>query len=132
MDYKMIRWRILFVFVSCLFIWCNEWSKINCNYQIYLRTFYANWDTLSTDERLDIKKRDEEKLPFSFFHTHSDFEWMYTKSLYFWTTMKWIIPCFFTLAFASTGPKAHLDRLLLFGAHAFGCFGLFYFKIHLF
>lgn len=96
----MIRWRILFVFVSCLFMWCNEWSKINCNYQIYLRTFYANWDALSTDERLDIKKRDEEKLPFSFFHTHSDFEWMYTKSLYFWTTMKWIIPCFFTLAFA--------------------------------
>jgi sensor histidine kinase YesM len=100
MECEMIRWRIFFVLISCILIWCNEWSKINCNYQIHLRNAHFDWDSLSIDERISMKQKDEEALPFSFFHTHSDFNWMYDQSLSFWTTMKWVIPCLFTLLFA--------------------------------
>jgi hypothetical protein len=100
MGREMKKWRVIFVLMSCLLIWVNDWSKVNCNYQIHLRNSNPDWESLSTDERVAIKKRDEKNLPFSFFHTHSDYFWMYEKNLSFWTTMKLTIPIFFTCCFA--------------------------------
>ncbi len=96
----MIFWRFLFILSSCIIIWLNEWSKVNCNYQIHLREVHQNWDVLLLEEKIAIKASDEANLPFSFFHTHSDFDWMYKRNLSFWTSMKWAIPVFFTLSFA--------------------------------
>lgn len=100
MEQKMNTWRLMFVLFSCILIWLNDWSKVNCNYQIHIRSANTNWESLSLAERVSFKKQDEQNLPFSFFHTHSDFHWMYTKSLSFWATMKWVTPVFFTLCFA--------------------------------
>jgi len=96
----MIRWRVIFVLCSCILIWSNEWSKVNCNYQIHLRNAHPDWDTLTIEKRISFKKADEQNVPFSFFHTHSDFHWMYERSLSFWTITKWAIPIFFTFCFA--------------------------------
>ena len=96
----MIRWRLIFVLCSCILIWCNEWSKINCNYQIHLRNAHPDWESLTLEKRISFKTADEQNVPFSFFHTHSDFHWMYERSLSFWTIMKWVIPIFFTFGFA--------------------------------
>lgn len=95
----MSYWRLLFIIVSCVLIWMNEWSKINCNYQIHLRTAHQNWNELSLKDRIDLKKQDEKSVPYSFFHTHSDFTWMYRQDVSFWMSMKWIIPLFFTICF---------------------------------
>jgi hypothetical protein len=100
MGREMRNWRVIFFFLSCILIWLNDWSKVNCNYQIHVRNTHADWELLSPDERISIKIQDEKNVPFSFFHTHSDFHWMYQRSLSFWTTMKWVIPVFFTLCFA--------------------------------
>lgn len=96
----MNTWRLMFVLFSCVFIWLNDWSKVNCNYQIHIRSSNPNWESLSLEDRISFKEQDEQNLPFSFFHTHSDFNWMYNRSLSFWTTMKWLIPVFFTFCFA--------------------------------
>ena len=96
----MRRWRFLFILMTCILIWMNEWSKINCNYQIHLRTAHQNWDEIPLNNRIDLKRQDEKNVPYSFFHTHSDFEWMYLPQMSFWTNLKWIIPVFFTLCFA--------------------------------
>jgi hypothetical protein len=96
----MNRWQWMFILFSCVLIWCNDWSKVNCNYQIHLRTSNPNWESFSLEKRISLKKQDEQNVPFSFFHNHSDFHWMYERSLSFWTTMKWVIPVFFTLCFA--------------------------------
>lgn len=62
----MIKWRLIFILLSCILIWCNDWSKVNCNYQIHLRNTHPDWENLTVNKRIYFKIQDEQNLPFSF------------------------------------------------------------------
>ncbi len=90
----------LFIGISLVLVWSNDWAKININYQLMMREKYSNFDSISLEQKLAIKLFQAETAPFAQIYAHSDWSWFYKQDFHFWKKMKWIMPITFTFLFA--------------------------------
>lgn len=96
----MNRHFIVFIALALVMVWTNEWCKVNINYQLMMRDRFLEFDQLSLEKKLEIKKFQAEVAPYALIYSHSDWNWFYEQDRSFWALTKWVVPIAFTLLFA--------------------------------
>lgn len=96
----MNRYFMVFIVFALVMVWTNEWCKININYQLMMRDRFQEFDHLTLEKKLEIKKFQVDIAPYAMIYSHSDWNWFYNQDRSFWTISKWVIPIVFTLSFA--------------------------------
>lgn len=96
----MKRHFIVFMAFALALVWTNEWCKVNINYQLLMRERFQEFDHLSLEKKLEIKKFQADTAPYALIYSHSDWSWFYEQDRSFWVISKWVTPIVFTLLFA--------------------------------